>query len=643
MTAIRDDRETKEKQEAMEVAEAAREVEWENPSFVGELFMGRFHPDFIFPFPHQEEADRKIGDEYLALLETFLRETVDPDEIDRTRELPQKVIDGLVKLGAFAMKIPQEYGGLGLSQVNYNRAVMLVSSHCANTAVWLSAHQSIGVPQPLKLFGTPEQKKKYLPRFREGAISAFALTEPSVGSDPAKMSTTATPTPDGNFYLINGDKLWCTNGPVADLIVVMAQTPPKLVNGKEKKQITAFIVETKWPGIEMVHRCDFMGLKAIQNGLLRFKDLKVPKENILLGEGRGLKLALATLNTGRLTLPAACVGGAKQCLVMARDWCNERVQWGAPIGKHEAVANKLAWMSAYTLAMEAMTYYTSLLVDEGGRDIRLEAAMAKLFCTEASWKVIDQTVQVRGGRGYETADSLRARGEKPYPVERMMRDARINTIIEGSSEIMRLFIAREALDPHMKLGMPLFDPRMGFAKKFRGFLRMAGFYGFWYPRQWLTWGAFFKYGKFGPLAKHLRFLERYSHRLARNILHAMGRYQLGLEKKQMVMARLVDIGVALFAMGVTCSRALGLKDQDKKYANAVELADLFCHLQRKEIKLQFKNLFDADDKFAYRISRKFLEGDYAWLEEEILSALEMATSAKPAESKRAALSQAVGS
>jgi len=627
------DIETREKQEAMEMAEAARETTWENPSFVGELFMGRFHPDYILPYPVQMEEDRKVGDEYIARLEKFLQENLDPNEVDRTGELPKAVIDGLVELGAFAMKIPKKYGGLGLSQVNYNRAVMMVSSYCSNTAVWLSAHQSIGVPQPLKLFGTPEQKKKFLPRFREGAISAFALTEPSVGSDPAKMSTTATLTPDGRHYLINGEKLWCTNGPVADLIVVMAKTAPKIVKGKEKKQITAFIVETNTPGFEVVHRCEFMGLKAIQNGLLSFKDVKVPKENILWGEGKGLKLALTTLNTGRLTLPAAAVGGAKQCLAIVRDWANERVQWGAPIGKHEAVASKLAWMSAYTFAMEAVTFYASELVDQGGRDVRLEAAMAKLFCSENGWKIIDQTLQIRGGRGYETAHSLMARGEKAYPVERLMRDARINTIIEGSTEIMHLFIAREALDPHMRMALPVFDPKVPLSKKIKGLFKMGGFYAWWYPRQWFTLGSRFKHGNAGPLAKHLRFVDRSSHKLARKILHAMGRYQLGLEKRQLVMARLVEVGMGLFAMAATISRALWLQRENdpKKYSNALELADLFCRYQRDEIKQNFRTLFNSDDAQAYRVSQKILKGDFSWLEESILHCLKFPEPEQPPE------------
>jgi len=614
MPALPDDRETQAKKEAMEVAEAARETDWENPSFVGEMFMGRFHPDWVHPFPEQDAADRAVGDRYVAELEKFLQENLDPDEADRTGELPTRVIDGLVKLGAFAMKIPEKYGGLGLSQINYNRAIMAVASYCSNTAVWLSAHQSIGVPQPLKLFGTEAQKQKFLPRFRDGAISAFALTEPSVGSDPAQMKTTATPIENGDYYLINGEKLWCTNGPVANILVVMAKTGPK--------DITAFIVETKTPGFEVVHRCEFMGLKAIQNGLLRFKDVKVPKENILLGLGRGLKLALVTLNTGRLTLPAASTGGAKQCLNIVRDWANERVQWGAPIGKHEAVAAKLSWMSANTFAMEAMTFYASALVDQGGRDIRLEAAMAKLFCSERGWKIIDHAMQIRGGRGYESAGSLQARGEKPFAVERIMRDARINTIIEGSTEIMHLFIAREALDPHMHLGQDVFNPKSNLGTKLKGLFKMAGFYAWWYPRQWLTAGAWLKHGEMGSLAKHYRFIDRTVHRLARGIFHGMARYQLRLERQQVLLAHFVEIGTSLFAMAVACSRALSLAAQKSEYSNAVELADLFCRYERKEILRHFHALFDRDDKRAYRLACRFLKGEYGWLEEGILPATE---------------------
>ncbi|HLZ53954.1 MAG TPA: acyl-CoA dehydrogenase family protein, partial [Verrucomicrobiae bacterium] len=372
---------------ALELTEAARESARER-TFAAGLFMGQLDLAGIHPFPTQSADDRARGDAFLQKLETLLREQVDADEIDRTGEIPLSVFEELAELGAFGIKIPVKYGGLGLSQTNYCRAAMLLGSWCGNTTALISAHQSIGVPQPLILFGTEAQKKKYLPRVARGEISAFALTETDVGSDPAAMTTRAEPTPDGQFFILNGEKLWCTNGTKAGVIVVMAKTPPKPVNGKAKEQITAFIVETDWPGVEVTHRCRFMGLRALYNGVLRFTNVRVPRENILLAEGKGLRVALTTLDTGRLTLPAACIGMSKRCLQISRDWANKRVQWGAPIGRHAAIADKIAQMAANTFAMESMTLLAASRVDrDKNADVRLEAALCKLWGTEAAWQI----------------------------------------------------------------------------------------------------------------------------------------------------------------------------------------------------------------------------------------------------------------
>jgi alkylation response protein AidB-like acyl-CoA dehydrogenase len=594
-------------QEAREVAEAAREKEWQAPSFVRELFEGSFRLDLVHPFPEPDPADLERARPFMARLEQFMQQRVDSDKIDRDGKIPEEIVRGLGEIGAFGIKIPTEYGGLGLSQYSYTHAIGLVTSQDGNLTALLSAAQSIGVPTPLKLFGTPAQKKRYLPRLAKGAVSAFALTENQVGSDPAALSTNATLSADGKSYILNGEKLWCTNGTIAELMVVMARTGPK--------KITAFIVEADWPGVEVVQRLHFMGLKAIENGIIRFTDVKVPVENVLWGEGRGLKLALITLNTGRLTLPASAVAASKRCLEIARRWAAERVQWGQPIGKHDAIAQKIGRMAAEVFAMEAVADLASLMADQGRTDIRLEAALAKMWNTEIGWRIVDDTLQIKGGRGYETADSLRSRGERPDPVERMMRDFRINLIFEGSSEIMRLFIAREAVDTHLKLAGDLIDPKAPMARKISAALRSGAYYAFWYPRLWLGRSPMRRYGEFGPLATHIRFVERSCRRLARSLFHCMIRFGPKLEKRQAVLGRLVEIGAELLAMTAACSRALMLVRKDPSNRGPVELADLFARQARRRVEDRFAAVFDNDDVAAYGVAQQVLGNEHTWLEQ----------------------------
>ncbi|MDQ2666401.1 MAG: acyl-CoA dehydrogenase family protein [Gemmatimonadota bacterium] len=604
--------------EARDVAEAARESDWSGPSFVRELFLGRFRLDLIHPHPVQHDAaEAARAKAFFAALRSFL-ERLDSDMIDRTGEIPEAYVQELREMGAFGIKIPTEYGGLGLSYTSYTRAMAMVTSKDGSLTALLSAHQSIGLPQPLKLFGSDEQKQRFFPRLAKGAISAFALTETDAGSDPANLRTSATPSEDGKSWTLNGEKLWCTNGTRAELLVVMARTPDRIVDGKtKKKQITAFIVETNMPGVTVKHRSRFMGLKAIENGVIGFKNVKVPSENIIWGEGKGLKLALVTLNTGRLTLPASCAGGGKACLQVARTWAKERVQWGQPIGKHEAIAQKIALMAANTFAMESVAELCVALAERGHYDIRLEAAIAKMWNTETGWRIIDDTLQIRGGRGYETADSLRARGEPAIPVERAMRDFRINLIFEGTSEVMRLFIAREAVDHHFKTAFALVDKDSSGKEKVAALGRVAKFYPAWYLARWFGKGSVpAAYGEFGALAKHLRWAERQTRHLGRALFHAMARFGPKLERRQMVLFRAVDIGADLFAMTAACVRAQMLATEGNR--EAIELADLFCREARQRIEVNFHRFYGKNDAAIYKVSQHVLDGAHAWLEQGIV-------------------------
>jgi len=597
--------------EARQVAEASREAAWERPSFMRELFLGRFRLDLIHPYPLPGEPRPEFAD-FLARFETFLRDEVDAGAIDRDGEYPPHVLEGLRRLGAFGMKIPLEYGGLGFSNVEYARVMALIGSHCGNLSALLSAHQSIGVPQPLKLFGSEELKKKYLPRCARGEISAFALTEPDVGSDPARMSTTAVRTPDGSAFVVNGTKLWTTNGTIAKLLVVMAVDPAT-------RKISAFVVETDWPGVTVEHRCHFMGLRALANAVIRFENVQVPAANLIGEEGRGLKIALTTLNDGRLSIPNISVGTARAAVDIVRKWSSERVQWGRPIGKHEAIAHKIADIASHTFAMDAVVSLATEMSSRGGYDIRLEAAAAKDWNTTRGWRIIDDTLQIRGGRGYETEHSLAARAEDPIPVERMMRDFRINLIFEGSTEIMHLFMAREMVDRHLQVAGALADPDTSWSGRLRALPGIAAFYAWWYPTRWLGWGWWPRYGEFGSLATHLRFVERSSRRLARSSFHGMLVHQARLQNKQAFLFRLVDIANELFAMAASVSRARALEERGAAEKDAARrMADVFCRGARRRIRDLFRDLWRNDDVAKYRLGVDVVAGRHEWLEAGML-------------------------
>ncbi|MEU6418590.1 acyl-CoA dehydrogenase family protein [Streptomyces spiralis] len=619
MSAPMTNKPTVTEREARQVAEAAREQDWRKPSFAKELFLGRFRLDLIHPHPLPADDDVQRGEEFLAKLRDFCETKIDPARIERDARIPDEVVTGLKELGALGMKIDTKYGGLGLTQVYYNKALALAGSASPAIGALLSAHQSIGVPQPLKLFGTPEQKETFLPRCARTDISAFLLTEPDVGSDPARLATTAVP--DGDDYVLDGVKLWTTNGVVADLLVVMARVPK---SEGHRGGITAFVVEAASEGVTVENRNAFMGLRGIENGVTRFHRVRVPAANRIGQEGQGLKIALTTLNTGRLSLPAMCAGAGKWCLKIAREWSAAREQWGKPVALHEAVGSKISFIAATTFALEAVLELASQMADENRNDIRIEAALAKLYGSEMAWRMADELVQIRGGRGFETAASLAARGERAVPAEQMLRDLRINRIFEGSTEIMHLLIAREAVDAHLSVAGDLIDPDKSLQDKAKAGANAGVFYAKWLPKLVAGPGQLPRsYAEFHPaghidLSPHLRYVERHARKLARSTFYAMSRWQGRMETKQGFLGRVVDIGAELFAMSAACVRAELLRTRGEHGREAYQLADAFCRQSRIRVDELFDRLWTNTDDLDRKVVRGVLGGAYEWLEQGVV-------------------------
>jgi alkylation response protein AidB-like acyl-CoA dehydrogenase len=535
-------------------------------SFGRELFHGRLRVDLVDQPPGPGHRLDDESEAFLARLREFC-EKVDSRQIERDARIPDEVINGLKDIGAFAIKLPKEYGGLGLPGVCYHRALMIVGSTHSALGELLGAHQAIGLVQPLRLSGTAAQKEAFLPRcVRE--ISGFIMTEPDIGNDPFRMHTTARP--DGESYVLNGVKLWTTNGVLADLLVVMAMAPGGM---------SAFVVPGDAPGVTVEQRNSFLGLRGLENGVIRFHDVVVPAFNRIGDEGAGLDVALGAQDTGRLSMPSVCAANAKWALKIAREWSRVRVQWGKPIGEHEAVASKIAFIAATAFALEAMVEVTGRHADAGVADTGIDAELAKLFASEKAWAVADELLQIRGGRGFETAESAAARGERGVPVEQMFRDLRIGRIFDGSTEALRGFIADAALSGAVGDDVP-------------GDLA----------------------GSFGALAGHVQFAERSAQELGRHLSEARARWGDSFADRQLFVGRLVDIAAELYAMTVCCVYAKVRVDQE----SAAELADTFCLQSRRRIAELFDRLYSNTDESDREVAARVLADRYAWLEDGVL-------------------------
>lgn len=555
----------------------------ETLGFAKALFFGHFNAGLIFPYPTLPPETQTVVDEAVAKVRQFANEKIDAAAIDRDADIPREVIDGLGKLGVLGMAAPPEYGGQGFTQQGYCKVLEVIGGHCASTGVFVNAHHSIGI-RALLLFGTPEQKAKWLPDLVAGRkLGAFALTEPEAGSDAANVQTTATPAADGGWVL-NGEKRYITNAAIADVLTVMARTPAPTPQNPNETRITAFLVTPDMPGFEVTEgRMPKCGIKGTATGRLRFTNMKVPKDCVLGKIGSGLKMALNVLNFGRTTFGASCTGAANTCLEAAVKHAKSRIQFQVPIADFELVKKKIAFMAAHAFAMEAATMQCAAFIDRGADDYMLETAILKVFATEHLWTIVNDTIQIFGGKAYFC--------DEPY--ERMMRDARINTIGEGANDVLKAFIA---VVGSRGPGMKLDRIRKSFVK--------------------LTGWAFGHLWRWTPLAgkpsipvrsaELWPFADRLATQVKRFGLNLPWVFKAcGTEERfiqaQYLHERLADIAIDLYVGSCTLSRLDHLLSKGPangsitEHDAQIEAGKDFLHIAFRRMDQNFKALFDNDD------------------------------------------------
>jgi len=611
-------------------------IEEARERLVGESFMtGLFagEPDFSLLLTPVESAEQKAAwEDFRPKLERFLIDHVDPDEIERTAKIPDAVVKGLFSLGAFGMKIPKEYGGLGFSYQNYGRALVLIAGWSNILALTVAVPQSIGIAMPLLLFGTEEQKRRYLPIVAREAVSAFALTEPITGSDAANITTEAVLDEDGS-YLVNGEKLWCTNAPIARYVTLIARVPARREGhggrtvwspvreerAAEQSVHTAFVLDMQTPGVLIRQRCQFEGCRGIENGHIMLRNVHIPASNVIGEIGRGLKYALTILNVGRaVSIPAICLGMAKQAWQPTLDRANSRVTFQRPLAERQTQQMRVGRMAGRLFAMEALASAVWRMADQHRYDVRIEAAIAKLFCSEATIQFLKDSQTIFGGMGYETADSKRTRGEPAFGIEQLVRDAEMYRIGEGATDILRPFVAREALNMHLERARTYFDETISPVKRLVEIGRLIRFYAPWYANRWmpgrLPAGGVFRHTH---VRSHLRFVECASRRLARAVLYAMLWQRQSLRDDQGRQNRMESVGEDLLLIAVTSLHA----EEHERTVGQTEIWDLaeeVCAEARSRVTKQTRELIINNDTSPTIVGTKALRGSYPLLSQGII-------------------------
>ncbi len=596
-------------------------------SFMSGLYEGR--PDFGLLLPPEEPPEeREAGETYCKTVEAFLTTQVDPDEIERTARIPEHVLRGLFQIGAFGMKIPREYGGLGFTYKNYGRVLTLIASWSNILALTVAVPQSIGIAMPILLFGNEDQRRKYLPLVAREQLSAFALTEPITGSDAANIQTEAVLDASGQAFVVNGEKLWCTNGPIARFVTLVARVPAKQVrqHGKpvwvpvpegkdaESRVHSALILDMSLPGVKVRQRCQFAGCRGIENAHMTFQDVRIPVENVIGEIGEGLKYALTILNIGRaISIPAICLGMAKQAWQPTLDRANTRRTFQKPLAERQTQQMRIGRMAADLFAMESLAQLVWHLADQKRYDIRIEAAIAKMFCSEQTIQFLKDAQIIFGGMGYETAESKRFRGDPAFGVEQLVRDAEMYRIGEGATDILRPFVAREGLNVHLERARGYFDEQVTGLRRVREWWSLLTFYLPWYWRQWRRTPLPDRPEMQHPKVRsELIYAERMSRRLARAIFYAIAIHRQALRDDQGRQNRLEAVGEDLLIIAGSALRA----DQQERTAGrpeAWDLADEVFRQASRRVERNLQEIISNRDRIPAGIGRNALSGTYPWL------------------------------
>ncbi|KAA3614615.1 MAG: acyl-CoA dehydrogenase [Calditrichaeota bacterium] len=559
-------------------------------SFLKSLFAGDIRQDIIFPFPQQDKEETENLQMILQAWQEFARDNVDPVEIDKNAEIPKEVLDGMKEIGLFGLPVSDEYEGAGVSKTSYCRVFEEICRYDSGIAVMFGAHASIGT-NGIVLFGTESQKAKYLPKLASGEyIAAFALTEPGAGSDAAGITTTAVLNENKTAFILNGSKIWISNGGYAQLATVFAKTIVHQ-NGEDKEKITAFIVELDSAGVSRGKPEHKLGIRGSNTTSLNFDNVEVPVDNLLGPMGKGFLVAMETLNTGRLGLAAGCIGGMKELLQQANQYAQSREQFGKSLDKFELIQDKIAYIASETYATESIVYLTTGLQDRGGVDVSLESAICKIVGSEAVWDASDEVLQIAGGLGYSTE----------YPYERFLRDARIHRIFEGTNEILRMFVALSGIQgpgEYLKnVGKALRNPIKGF-----GLLT-----GFAAHKVKDTITIDHLKNICPELKNEAEQFDKLSARLAALTENVLMKYGKKIIYKQFILQRIANMVINLFGMAAVISRVDTRVKQGKSIEHDLPLAKLYCNMAASRVRREARYVTRNHDKQRTQISEMICE------------------------------------